>query len=326
MRRWSRVMAERLDVLKTHKLYIGGAFPRSESGRSIAVRNATDDVIAHICRASRKDLRNAVEAARSAQPGWSARTAYNRGQILYRMAEMVEGRRDELIAAIRATTRPEGTATKRRSVGATKGKKKRSWSRSSKPQAALSPAREVECAVDRLVCFAGWADKYQQVLGCQNPVAGPYYNFTIPEPTGVVGVVAPDEPALLGLVSLIAPPLCAGNAIIALAGVVHPLPACLLGEVCATSDVPAGVVNILTGDRDELLEHLARHRELNAISAANLTRKEMTALRLGTSDNMKRVHIAKIAGGQWADPEVCESPWTIEPFIEMKTIWHPAAV
>jgi acyl-CoA reductase-like NAD-dependent aldehyde dehydrogenase len=290
-------MAERLDVQKTCKLFINGGFPRSESGRSIAVKDDRGRVVAHIAHASRKDLRNAVEAARAAQTGWAGRTAYNRGQILYRMAEMLEGRRTEFAEAIRTT----GDAT------------------------AAAARREVDTSIDRLVCFAGWADKYAQVLGCANPVAGPYHNFTTPEPTGVVAVIPPDTPPLLGLISLIAPPLCAGNAIVAITNATHPLPAVLLGEVCATSDLPPGVVNILTARRNELLEHIAQHRDINAIFAAGLRRQDATALRQGVAENLKRVHIdparaeAAFADDRW------QSPWSIDPFIEMKTIWHPSA-
>lgn len=291
-------MTERLNILKTYKLYINGAFPRTESGRSLPVTDTKGTVIAHVCHGSRKDLRDAIEAARKAQAGWAARTPFNRGQILYRMGEMLEGKREELVEALRAT----GDVTP---AGARK---------------------EIDAAIDRLVCFAGWADKYAQVLGCNNPVAGPYYNFTIPEPTGVVGVVTPPEPALLSLVTLLAPPLAAGNAVVLVAATEQTLPALLLGEVCATSDVPAGAVNIVTGERSELLEHLATHRNVDAIFAANLPKKAATSLRLGAVDNVKRVRVERIGADDWYDADKCESPWTIEPFVEMKTIWHPASV
>lgn len=289
----------RLDVTKTWKLFINGGFPRSESGRTLRVRDADDDeVIGHICRASRKDLRDAVEAARNAQPSWANRTAYNRGQIMYRMAEMLEGKRDEFTHVLRDTT---GITT---------------------AEARL----EVEASVDRLVCFAGWCDKFQQVLGCANPVASPHYNFTIPSPTGVVGVISPNEPPLLALLSLIAPAMCAGNTIIALGSEKYPLPTAMLGEVLATSDVPPGVINLLTGKRSELLEHFAQHREINALNAAGLTAAHRKTLQLGSADNLKRVtHLAHTMD-DWFDEDVCASPWTIEPFVEMKTIWHPSAV
>ncbi len=308
---------DRLAVDKTFKLYVNGAFPRSESGRSIIVRGGDGSVLAHVTQASRKDLRDAVEAAAAAQPKWAAATAYNRGQVLYRMAEMMEGKRDEFAEALRETSN-------RRNVRTSKSRRAPSPSRGWKP--AERPEEEVSASIDRLVCFAGWADKYAQVLGCNNPVAGPYYNFTVPEPTGVVGVLSPGEgPALLGLISLLAPPLCAGNAVVAVADDQAMLPAAILGEVCATSDVPAGVINILTGKRSELIEHLAQHRTVNAISAANLSRDEAATLKAGIADNLKRVRLASIQPADWTDPAVCEHPWTIEPFVEMKTIWHPGA-
>lgn len=295
-------MPERLEVAKTYKLFIGGAFPRSESGRSQPV-TAGGRVIGHMSHASRKDLRDAVEAARKAQAGWANATAYNRGQVLYRMAEMLEGKASEFAELLRL-----GAAPQKRGA------------RGGKPP---SPKAEVAAAIDRLVCFGGWADKYAQVLGCNNPVAGPYYNFTVPEPTGVIGVLAPDEPGLLGLISLIAPPLCAGNAIVALAGEHHPLVGAVLGEVCATSDVPGGVVNILTGPRDELLPHFASHRDLDGVHAAGLSPAQAATLREGIADNLKRVRIAP-AGTDWFDDDACGGPWMVEPFIEMKTMWHPS--
>lgn len=298
---------DRLEVTKTYKLYIGGAFPRSESGRTVPISGADGQVRAHISRASRKDLRDAVEAAAKAQPGWADATAYNRGQVLYRMAEMLEGKRSEFAALI-----AEGTKG-RRDKG-TKGKRK------SAPR--VNPEREVEAAIDRLVCFGGWADKYAQVLGCNNPVAGPFYNFTVPEPTGIVGVIAPDTPQLLGLVSLIAAPLCAGNAVIALGSESNPLVAAVLGEVCATSDVPAGVVNILTGLREELAPQFATHREINALHASDVSADHARTLREGIADNLKRVTVR--GGVDFFDDATCHSPWWIEPFVEMKTMWHPS--
>ena len=287
-------MTTRLDVTKTYKLFIGGAFPRSESGRSLPISDARGRILAHISHASRKDLRDAVEAARKAQSGWAAATAYNRGQVLYRMAEMLEGKKAEFAAVLRQS-RP----------------------------AAL---REVEAAIDRLVCFGGWADKYSQVLGCNNAVAGPYYNFTIPEPSGVIGVIASNEAPLLGLISLIAPPLCAGNTIVALASEASPIPGAILGEVLATSDVPAGVVNILTGKRDELIPHFASHRDLDGICAASVSPDHAKLLREGTAGNLKRVTIlaSKSKPLDWFDDDALHSPWQIEPFVEMKTIWHPS--
>jgi acyl-CoA reductase-like NAD-dependent aldehyde dehydrogenase len=290
-------MAERLDVIKTCKLFIGGAFPRTESGRSQPIHDTKDRVIAHACIASRKDLRNAVEAARKAAAAWSDTTAYLRGQILYRMAEMLESRRDEFTSAISTTT-------------------------------SLTPAkarREVEASVDRLVRFAGWADKYQQVLGCQNAVAGPYYNFTIPQSTGITGVIAPASPALLGLVTLVAAPLCAGCPVVVLASETTPLPAVLFSEICATSDVPAGVVNILTGQRSELLEPMARHREIAAIVGASLTPTQREMIQTMGAENLKRIHLVKYSDTQWEDDDAVASPWNIDHFVDTKTIWHPSA-
>ena len=318
-------MTKRLEVIKTYKLYINGAFPRSESGRSIAVEDGNGNLIAHVSHGSRKDLREAVEAASAAQPKWGDMTAYNRAQILYRMAEMMEGKRDEFIEALR-DYKSKNLKIQKSTSEKSKGRKVER--RNAPGSSGWQPAAELDACIDRLICFAGWADKYAQILGCNNPVAGPYYNFTIPEPTGVVGVLAPIEngPALLGLISLLAPPLCAGNAIVAIADEGAMVPASIFGEVCATSDVPPGVINIITSKRPELIDHLARHRNVNAISAANLPRDAASVLRMGVAENLKRVHIAKITADEWFDADVCESPWTIEPFVEMKTIWHPMAV
>lgn len=289
-------MTPRLAVQKTYKLFIRGEFPRSESGRTLEVCDLRGRLLAHVCRASKKDLRDAVRAAREAQPAWAARSAYNRGQILYRMAEMLEGKAEEFIALLSATV-PGGRARAR---------------------------REVSAAVDRLVCFGGWSDKFSQVLGCANPVAGPFHNFTIPEPTGVVGVVAPDEEPLLALISLLAPPLCTGNAIVALGSEAHPLAAAVLGEVCATSDLPPGVVSLLTGLRAELLPVFAEHRDVDGIHAALADPAQRRALQLGAAENVKRVRV-RAAGLDWHDARECHSPCWIEPFVEFKTLWHPSA-
>jgi acyl-CoA reductase-like NAD-dependent aldehyde dehydrogenase len=221
-------------------------------------------------------------------------TAYLRGQILYRMAEMLEGRCDEFASAISSTT------------GVTPAKAR----------------REVEASIDRLVRFAGWADKYQQILGCQNPVAGPYYNFTVPQPTGITGVLAPASPSLLALVTLVAGPMCAGCPVIAVASDSTPLPAVLFSEICATSDVPAGVVNILTGQRSE---PMSRHREIAALLGANLSPSQRTSVQEAAADNLKRVHLVKHSDAQWEDDGLVASPWNIEPFVESKTIWHPSS-
>lgn len=317
-------MGERLDVLKTYKLYIDGAFPRSESGRTTAVMPTTPSakgkskqgtpVLAHIARASRKDLRDAVEAARRAQPKWADATAYLRGQILYRMAEMLEGKRDEFVEALSMIA-----------DDAAKPRVKRGSSpRASAAKRPPSSEAEVSLAIDRLVNYAGWSDKFSQVVGCQNAVAGPFYNFTIPEATGVVAAIAPDECPLLALVTLVAPAICAGNAVVALASGRNPIVGAILGEVFATSDLPGGVVNILTGELDELLPHFASHRDIDAIHAANLTPARTTLLRAGIAENLKRVTIRD--GVDWADAVSCQSPWWIEPFVEYKTIWHPSAV
>jgi acyl-CoA reductase-like NAD-dependent aldehyde dehydrogenase len=260
----------RLPVRKTYKLFIGGAFPRSESGRTYEAEGQ------NVALASRKDVRDAVRAARTAFPKWAGMTAYNRGQVLYRLAEMVEARAAEF--------------------------------------ADLSSGRdEVERTVDRIVWYAGWADKLAQVLGSSNPVAGPYFNFTVPEPTGVVGVLAPDEPPLLGLVSRIVPALTGGNVVVAVASEPHPLAAIELAEAIATSDVPGGVVNILTGRRAELAPWLASHMDVNALDISGAD-GESPDLERAAADNVKRV----IRGR----PEA-QSPWEIASFLELKTVWHP---
>jgi acyl-CoA reductase-like NAD-dependent aldehyde dehydrogenase len=263
-------VAERLPVKKTYKLFIGGSFPRSESGRTYEAEGQ------NVARASRKDVRDAVRAARAAQPGWAAATAYNRGQVLYRLAEMVEARGDEF--------------------------------------AALCDGRdEVERSIDRIVWYAGWADKLPQVLGGSNPVAGPYFNFTVPEPTGVVAVLAPDEPPLLGLVTRLLPPLVGGNAVVAVASESRPLAAIELAEALATSDVPDGVVNLLTGNHSELGPVLASHMDVNAIDLCGADGDAPELERLA-ADNVKRV-VRGLADAQ--------SPWEIASFLELKTVWHP---
>ena len=257
----------RVPVRKTYKLYLGGAFPRSESGRTYEAEGH------NIARASRKDLRDAVRAARGAFGKWAGMTAYNRGQVLYRVAEMMEARASEL--------------------------------------AELCDGREeVERSIDRVVWYAGWTDKLAQVLGGANPVAGPYFNFTMPEPTGVVGVVAPAEPALLGLVSRLAPVLAGGNVAVVVASEAHPRAAIEMGEVLATSDVPGGVVNILTGQRSELAPVLAAHLDVDAL---DLDRGDAELERVA-ADNVKRVVFGR--GG-------VQSPYEISSFLELKTVWHP---
>jgi acyl-CoA reductase-like NAD-dependent aldehyde dehydrogenase len=289
----------RIEVRKTYKLYIGGAFPRSESGRSYLVKAADGTPLANACRASRKDVRDAVRAARKAVPGWAAKTAMNRGQVLYRVAELMEGRRDQFVAEVAAA---EGLREPR--------------------------ARDVvDRAIDRWVWYAGWADKIAQILGSSNPVAAPYFNFTIPEPTGVVGVVAPETSSLLGLVSRLAPPLVSGNTVVLLTSEARPLPAVTLSEVLATSDVPGGVVNILTGLRKELVPVLAAHVDVDALDTWGVP----DALRVDTeqlaADDVKRLSrratTINEARFDWLDDRATERPEWIAAFLEMKTVWHP---
>jgi acyl-CoA reductase-like NAD-dependent aldehyde dehydrogenase len=269
----------RVEVRKTYKLFINGEFVRSESGRAYRF-----DGNVNIPRGSRKDLRDAVRAARGAVPGWAARTAMNRGQILYRAAEMLDGRRAQFVDLLGS---------------------------------ARAAQKEVDDAVEALVWYAGWTDKLAQVIGATNPVSGPYFNFTIPEPTGVVGIVAPEEPALVGLLRRMAPALCGGNALVVLAPEETPLPALTLAEVLATSDLPAGVVNVLSGFRKELLPWLASHMDVNAIDVAGCTPDEVTEIERAAAENVKRV--VKHA------PEEM-SPYLITAFMEMKTVWHPVGV
>jgi acyl-CoA reductase-like NAD-dependent aldehyde dehydrogenase len=292
----------RIDVRKTYKLYIGGAFPRSESGRSYVVRAADDTPLANACRASRKDLRDAVRAARKAFPGWSDKSAMNRGQVLYRVAELMEGRRDQFVAEV---AQAEGLRDNK--------------------------AREVVArAIDRWVWYAGWADKIAQVLGSSNPVAASYFNFTIPEPTGVVGVVAPETSSLLGLISRLAPPIVAGNAVVLLASESRPLPAVTLTEVLATSDVPGGVINVLTGLKNELVPVLAGHVDVDAIDVWGVPDDLRTDVELVAADNVKRLS-RRPAGTtdarfDWLDDRAAERPEWIAAFLEMKTVWHPIGV
>lgn len=303
----------RLGVVKTYKLFIDGKFPRSESGRSLAFRLGAPDAAGdsvHVAHASRKDLREAVEAARRAQAGWADAAAMLRGQIIYRMAEMVEGRRAELERSLMC--RPDEASPPAQRA-----------TRSRKRTPSPDVSGEISLAVDRLVAYAGWADKFGQVLGCNNPVTGPYYNFSIPEPTGVVAVVSPDAPALLGMVSLLAPVIVAGNTAVVIGSDANPVVGAIFAEIVATSDVPPGVVNILTGRRDELIPHIARHREIDAVHAAGIAEAQAASLHSGSAENLKRVTTRD--GVAWNDRQACESPWWIEPFVELKTVWHPAS-
>jgi len=284
----------RLDVRKTYKLYIGGEFPRSESGRSYVVNDAKGKLMANAALASRKDARDAVLAARKAFPGWSSRTAYNRGQVVYRIAEVLEGRRDQFVAELRTA---EGvTEAKARTY--------------------------VDAAIDRLVWYAGWADKIGQVVGNANPVAGPYFNLSTAEPSGVIAVVAPRGP-LLGLVSVIAPLIVTGNTVVVIASEDFPLSAITLGEVMATSDLPGGVVNVLTGRVAEISPWLASHMDVNGIDLTGVTDPELAAsLEEAAAENLKRVR-----------RPVAEPDWLVDPgldrmttFLETKTVWHPIGI
>ena len=289
----------RLEVRKTYKLYIGGAFPRTESGRSYLVAAADGTPLANACRASRKDLRDAVRAARKAFDGWAAKTAMNRGQVLYRVAELMEGRREQFVAEVSAA---EG----------------------------LQPAAArvvVDRAIDRWVWYAGWADKIGQVLGSSNPVAAPYFNFTIPEPTGVVGIVAPETSSLLGLVSRLAPPLVTGNTVVLIASERRPLPAVTLAEVLATSDVPGGVVNVLTGRKTELLPVLAAHADVDALDTWGVPDELRLEVEQSAAEDIKRLlrrpTTVNEARFDWLDDAAAERPEWIAAFLEMKTVWHP---
>ena len=306
-------MPNRLDIAKTYKLFVNGAFPRSESGRTTLVSTPKGEPIAHVAKASRKDLREAVEAARGALAKWSeGTTAYNRAQILYRIAEMMEGKRGEFVEAI-ASVGPDAAAGGARAKGVKKGAAK-----------GLRPEDEVSLAIDRVVHFAGWADKHAQVLGCCNPVAGPFYTFTSPEPVGVVAVVSPRTPALLAMVSLMAPALAAANTCVVLASEQNPLLGALFGETLATSDVPPGVVNVLTCDHAEVLPIIAGHRDIDGVHGAGLPAAHAAILHGGAAENVKRVTI-RTPAPDWASDAACEHPGWIEPLVEFKTIWHPAS-
>ena len=263
----------RLPVKKTYKLFVGGEFPRSESGRTYEAEGQ------NVARGSRKDLRDSVRAARGAFSKWAGMTAYNRGQVLYRVAEMMEARRSEFADLCSGT-------------------------------------KEVDRSIDRFVWYAGWADKLAQVIGSSNPVAGPYFNFTVPEPQGVVGILAPEEPALAGLVSRLAPAIVGGNAVVAVTSESHPLAAIELAEALATADVPGGVVNIITGLREELAPWLAGHMDVNALDVTGAD-GEVAELERLAAENVKRV----VRGA--ADDQ---SAWEISRFLELKTVWHPIGV
>ncbi|MDQ1709805.1 MAG: hypothetical protein QOG49_1190 [Frankiaceae bacterium] len=286
---------DRVDVRKTYKLYIGGAFPRSESGRTYAVVDTDGGFLANAALASRKDARDSVVAARKAFPGWSAATAYNRGQVLYRVAELLEGRRAQFAGEVRAS---EGLS-------------------------AAAAELAVSAAIDRWVWYAGWSDKISQLAGSVNSVAGPYFDFSLPVPTGIVAVVAPQDSSLLGLVSVVAPVIVSGNTVVVVAAEAAPLPAVTLSEVLATSDVPPGVVNILTGRAAEIAPHLAAHMDVNAIDLAGAPADLTTELERAAADNLKRIVRRPLDEVDWT---AAPDPTRMLAFIETKTVWHPIGV
>ena len=287
----------RIDVRKTYKLYVGGAFPRSESGRTYVVSDAKGKFLANASHASRKDARDAVAAARKAFGGWAGKTPYNRGQVVYRVAEVLEGRRAQFVDEVQAG---EGI---------------------SKRQAETA----VDLAVDRLVWYAGWADKIAQVVGGTNPVAAPYFNFSVPEPTGVVGIVAPQQSSLLGLVSVVAPVIVTGNTCVVATSADRPVPAITFSEVLATSDVPGGVVNILTGALGDTTPTLASHMDVNALDLTGLAGDPAQAavLEESAAENLKRVRRAPATEPDWTDDPGLDR---ITGFLETKTVWHPIGI
>jgi acyl-CoA reductase-like NAD-dependent aldehyde dehydrogenase len=277
-------MSNRIDVKKTYKLFINGAFPRTESGRTYEIKNSKGVFIANPCLASRKDLKDAVVAARAAQSGWNKASAYNKGQILYRIAEMLEGRRSQFVEEIVLVT------------GVTKAKAE----------------KEVTESVDRLVWYAGWTDKLSSLSGALNPVAGPFYNFTIPESMGVIAAIAPETPSLLGLIDAIAPIIVGGNTVVILASTKAPLSAMSFAEVIATSDVPAGVINILTGKKEEIAPWMASHMDIDGLDISGLAPKSQGDIRIAGAENLKRIYSFKSA-----------DPGRILAYLENKTVWHP---
>ncbi|MFE6616865.1 aldehyde dehydrogenase family protein [Amycolatopsis sp. NPDC057786] len=288
-------MSDRISVAKTYKLYIGGKFPRSESGRVYPVTDTKGKFLANASHASRKDVRDAVSAARKAFGGWSAATAYNRGQVLYRVAEMLEGRREQFVAEVSAS---EGVAAK-------------------KAQSL------VDASIDRWVWYAGWTDKIATVLGAANPVAGPYFSFTVPEPTGVVGVLAPQQSSLLGLVSVLAPVLATGSTAVVVSSADRPLPAITLSEVLATSDLPGGVANILTGRASELGSWLASHGDVNALDPTGADPSARADLAREAAGTVKRVLTVPDTEPDWtADADISR----LRRYLEAKTVWHPLGV
>jgi aldehyde dehydrogenase (NAD+) len=286
-------MKLRLPITKTPKVYVGGAFIRSESARTFSLQDSAGNFFANIPQCTRKDLRNAVEAAAKAGPGWARRTAYNRGQIIYRLAEMLEARTADMADALAL-----GGASK------------------------AAADKEIGATIDRLIHYAGWTDKYEQLLGNVNPVAAPYFNFTVTEPMGIVGILAPDDMPLLALVSLIAPAITSGNTVVALASSAQPYPAIVLGEMLATSDLPGGVVNLLTGFRKELVPTFATHAHLRAIAGC-ANAEERAQLKRSAADSVKRVNLRKSEEPIDWYSEKLEGLYEIRPHLEFKTTWHP---
>ena len=284
----------RINVLKTYKIFIGGKFPRTESGRYFHIKNTKGDLLANMCLSSRKDFRNAVVSARKAQESWANATTLNRGQILYRIAEMMEGRKSQFIEQLQSTGSTLSTAKK-----------------------------EVVISIDRLIYYAGWSDKFQQIFSTVNPVASNHFNFSTLEPTGVVSIIAPNENPLLGMISLIAPTIVGGNTAVILASATNPLVAISLAEVINTSDVPAGVVNVLTGDREELLPQFASHKDVNSIIYCGNKKEELKVVEEMATENLKRVSTYRRKNWQQGNSQ---SPYFIEKCQEIKTIWHPTEV
>jgi aldehyde dehydrogenase (NAD+) len=283
----------RLPITKTPKVYVGGAFIRSESARTYPLSDAAGNFFANIPQCTRKDVRNAIEAAAKAGPGWAKRTAYNRGQIIYRLGEMIEARKSDMADALVL-----GGVSK------------------------AAAAKEITATIDRLIYYAGWTDKYEQVLGNVNPVASPHFNFTVTEPMGIIGLLSPEEAPLLALVSLFAPAIACGNTVVALASSAHPYPAIVLGEMLATSDLPGGVVNLLTGFRKEMVPTFATHTHLRAIAGV-ANADERKAIKLAAADSVKRVKLSKAEEPTDWFSDRAQSLYEIRDLVEFKTTWHP---
>jgi len=287
----------RLPITKTPKVYVGGAFIRSESARTFPLKDAAGNFFANIPQCTRKDVRNAVEAAAKAGPGWAKRTAYNRGQIIYRLGEMLEARQADMLDALLVGGVPS-------------------------PRGKATAQREITTAIDRLIYYAGWTDKYEQVLGNVNPVASPHFNFTVTEPMGIIGLLAPEEAPLLALVSLFAPAIACGNTVVALASTAQPYPAIVLGEMLATSDLPGGVVNLLTGFRKEMVPTFATHTHLRAVAGV-ANADERKAIKLGAADSVKRVKLSKVEEPVDWFSDKAQGLYELRDHLEFKTTWHP---